>query len=399
MKWEVAEVISLSVGPAIQNNIILRISAINGLTYNLTGDGFLISITESAVPVPPAVWLFVSGFIGLVLIRTTEFLLLKRGEEEMTNKKRNKWVLVFVLIGMILPINLFAAAYSFTTIDYPGQAYPNLWWAGIGGINNSGNIVGNYYDESVIRHAYAYDGNAFTPIDYPGSTRTGAGAINDMGTMAGVYTDSAEVKHMYLYDGATWDTIDHPESPEVLSAVDINNSGIIVGQYGWPGIVTHAFLYDGVNFNIIDNPGSPWNSANGINEAGNVVGFDTIGGLARGYFLDGSIYTTIIYPGASGGTYLSGINNYNSIAGKYQDTNGWNSFLYDGENFIDIVYPGASQTMVNDINDLGQIVGSYMDKDGISHGFIANPVPLPGAIWLLGSGIIGLIRVRKTYNY
>ncbi|MBU1055378.1 MAG: hypothetical protein KKC46_16390 [Proteobacteria bacterium] len=42
---------------------------LDGLKYNLTDGGFLIPITESAVPVPPAVWLFISGFIGLVVIR------------------------------------------------------------------------------------------------------------------------------------------------------------------------------------------------------------------------------------------------------------------------------------------------------------------------------------------
>ncbi|MBU1056239.1 MAG: VPLPA-CTERM sorting domain-containing protein, partial [Proteobacteria bacterium] len=42
---------------------------LNGLTYNLTGGGFLIPVENAPVPVPPAVWLFISGFIGLVLMR------------------------------------------------------------------------------------------------------------------------------------------------------------------------------------------------------------------------------------------------------------------------------------------------------------------------------------------
>ena len=46
--------------------------------------------------------------------------------------------------------------------------------------------------------------------------------------------------------------------------------------------------------------------------------------------------------------------------------------------------------------------GGYYEDDGLTHGnanfldaFGANPVPIPGAVWLLGSGLLGLIGIRR----
>jgi len=30
--------------------------------------------------------------------------------------------------------------------------------------------------------------------------------------------------------------------------------------------------------------------------------------------------------------------------------------------------------------------------------FYGNPVPIPGAIWLLGSGLIGIIGIRRKFK-
>jgi hypothetical protein len=34
-------------------------------------------------------------------------------------------------------------------------------------------------------------------------------------------------------------------------------------------------------------------------------------------------------------------------------------------------------------------------KEGSSSPFGANPVPVPAAVWLLGSGLIGLVGLRR----
>jgi uncharacterized membrane protein len=49
------------------------------------------------------------------------------------------------------------------------------------------------------------------------------------------------------------------------------------------------------------------------------------------------------------------------------------------------------------INDLGEIVG-YGYINGELHAFKASPVPVPAAVWLFGSGLLGIIGIgRKRY--
>ncbi|MGH9793669.1 MAG: hypothetical protein ACRD5G_02760 [Candidatus Acidiferrales bacterium] len=58
-------------------------------------------------------------------------------------------------------------------------------------------------------------------------------------------------------------------------------------------------------------------------------------------------------------------------------------------------FPGGSATFANDINDAGQMVGTYFDANGVSHGFLYEPwkvepftpINYPGADWTEVSGI------------
>jgi hypothetical protein len=55
-------------------------------------------------------------------------------------------------------------------------------------------------------------------------------------------------------------------------------------------------------------------------------------------------------------------------------------------------------TMVLGINDAGQIVGKYTDtRDNKVYGFVGSPTPIPGAVWLLGSGFVGLLGFRRIF--
>ena len=57
--------------------------------------------------------------------------------------------------------------------------------------------------------------------------------------------------------------------------------------------------------------------------------------------------------------------------------------------YSEIDYPGATDTYVDDINNLGDIVGPYIDATGVNAGFFAAPVPIPMTILLFGSGLAG----------
>ena len=70
------------------------------------------------------------------------------------------------------------------------------------------------------------------------------------------------------------------------------------------------------------------------------------------------VFRTIDVPGATN-THLNGINNLGQVVGTFvQDRIGY-GFLFDGETFTTLTFPGANHTAAKGINDTGQIVGSY----------------------------------------
>jgi len=46
------------------------------------------------------------------------------------------------------------------------------------------------------------------------------------------------------------------------------------------------------------------------------------------------------------------------------------------------------------------IVGAGINPDGNYEAWVANinPIPIPGAVWLLGSGLIGIVGIRRKFK-
>src|SRR4051794_39416864 len=88
--------------------------------------------------------------------------------EEVMNQPLSslaRWVVAGVLAG-------FEMAALAVQWDYPGATDTSL-----NGINNSGQIVGEFRDASGS-HGFVYDRGTFTTLDVPGSSFTAANAIN-----------------------------------------------------------------------------------------------------------------------------------------------------------------------------------------------------------------------------
>src|SRR5947209_13659886 len=99
-----------------------------------------------------------------------------------------------------MPINIFTTVEDpLATQDTQGQ-----------GINNAGQIVGDYADASG-GHGFLLSGGVFTTIDEPvaAGNATSAKAINNFGQIVGTYNDAVGV-HGFLLNGGIFTTIDDP---------------------------------------------------------------------------------------------------------------------------------------------------------------------------------------------
>lgn len=322
-----------------------------------------------------------------------------------------------------------AATYAFTTVDVPTAIGSTT----VRDINNGELVVGQFTD-GTGEHGYLYSGSTFTTLDDPiaaiGKTR--ATGINDSGLVTGNYTDSNGIQHGYLYNGSTYTTLDDPNAINLSSGqgtftIAINNNNNVAGRYVDSSGKNYGFIYNGNSFSKLENPNSSYDAskktlgyfgttARGINDNGVVVGgYSNLLHFASGeeinslfgYVYNGNTFKTIAVPGSIYTEALA-INNIGLIVGDFINTTGRHAFVYDGISYTTLDAPdavialqatGAGTTAWGIGND-GRIVGSYNNASG-THGFIATPtsVPLPAAVWFYISGLslISFAR-RKTLN-
>jgi uncharacterized membrane protein len=233
----------------------------------------------------------------------------------------------------------------------------------------------------------------FKTIDVPvlGAISTVANGINDRGDIVGEYQDSVGSFHGFLLSHGTFVYINVP-SANFTEALGINNEGEIVGDYTVPATsgthappVRHGFLLSHGVFTTIDPPGSDFTVAFGINEHGEIAGFwdGVTGGGA--FLLSHGTYTNISVPVEVGvGTQARGISSRGSIIGTYVvETAGLvvHGFLFSHGTFVSIDVLAAGPTQPAGINSRGDVVGSYSDA---AHGFLLRegtffPINVPGA--------------------
>ena len=91
-------------------------------------------------------------------------------------------VAAVLVVGVLASTTSPAFPQSFTTIDVPGATATVA-----SGINNRGQIVGDYFAGDFVLHGFLLDKGTFTTIDVAGALETHALGINDRGEIVGFY--------------------------------------------------------------------------------------------------------------------------------------------------------------------------------------------------------------------
>ena len=295
------------------------------------------------------------------------------------------------------------AAYNLTFVTDPtGTGVINLL-----GINNSGTIAG--FDNGTTNAGFTLTLPAnFTVVNFPTATSTQVTGINGAGDLSGLYMDAAGNTHGFTRIGGSFATVDNPASTVFNQALGINNSDETVGYYaptpaGTPGDIAYSQT-GGVFTNINALLPANFNSqAVGINSTATpwIVGFyQPDSALATSFsFVDEGGTIVTIDPFSSTFSQALGVNDMGEIVGSYVGADG-NTHGYIDNNgvFTSFDPPGSASTTINGINDKGDIVGFYTTANDTVVGFVGTPVPEPStwAMMLAGFAGLGFLGYRKV---
>lgn len=227
-------------------------------------------------------------------------------------------------------------------------------------INDSGQVTGgSYYDGSGNTHAFITSpSGVMTDLGTLGGQQSQGLGINDSGQVTG----ASETANGGSFNNRAFVTNSQGQMVD-LGAGDgsygaaINNLGQITGSFLVNGI-QHVFVTDSQG-QIIDlgtlGSSSPFSGGSDINNLGQVVGVSD----GKAFVTDNGVMkdlNTLLFP----------------------EITGWQLFSATG------------------INDRGQIVGMGL-YNGVSRSFVLTPatVPVPAAVWLFASGLVGLLRFNQ----
>jgi probable HAF family extracellular repeat protein len=212
---------------------------------------------------------------------------------------------------------------------------PDWTNASANGINDLGQVVGNYYTAGSGATGFLYSNGTVTSLFDPNTTADGpppnigediARGINNLGQVVGFYT-TGNVENGFLYSNGTYTTLDDPASTQNTIPMAINDSGQVVGFIENSDGSRDAFLYSGGTWTPLAEQLGTNGNAVGITNSGEIVGtYVDSNHLTHGFIYENGVYTTFDYPGATQ-TIISGINNNGQISGGYDDASGSHAFL------------------------------------------------------------------------
>jgi len=327
-------------------------------------------------------------------------------------------IALFTALAMTVQVPVHAWEIHFTPLNDPNQGPSGT----IGNaVNDLGVVAGNYTaTNAVLPYGFVstppYSNKSFTTVEVAGAPLTNPVGINLEGAVTGFTYDTSYVVHGVV-SHPPYTTVTTLDAPGACSSdsnpacpgngtftLSINLEGDIAGFYVDVNGVYHGFVSypPYTRFTAIDVPGScssgtacavlgTYIHAFGLNDFGDVTGyfFDT-SGVAHGFVSSRPYtrFTTFDAPGACSsdgnpacryeGTAPASINLFGVITGTYIDAEGvGHGFVsyppYSETTFTSFDPAGSTYTTPSSISGEGVVVGYFSDASGVNHGFVSHP--------------------------
>jgi hypothetical protein len=270
------------------------------------------------------------------------------------------------------------------------------------GINNEGVIAG-YFGSGVKGHPNKgyeivppYAQGDIHSENFPHSVQTQVTGLNDKGVTVGFFSGENNKNNInnnfgWYAAGGHFHEVNFPTGtpakPPVDQLLGVNNHDIAVGFFTNASGINRGYTYNIAKktFSRVLPPGANNNnlggslSATAINDSGDVAGIYSPNSSTTDGFLklhNGDFFKFAV-PGAMM-TQAFGLNNADTVVGTYTLSNGDTfGFIYKlghGITATNISDPnGVGTTVLNGINNEGDIVGFYTDGGGNVDGLLGYP--------------------------
>ncbi|SES75133.1 PEP-CTERM protein-sorting domain-containing protein [Nitrosospira multiformis] len=313
----------------------------------------------------------------------------------------------FEVRGLILATTLLTGL-SFVThataeqhsllIDLDSKLVVNLGSLGGGGtvardINDAGQVVGSSRTIQGETHAFLTgpNGMGMSRVDTdPSENWSEAVGINNAGQVIGNYPSYYVDPEQWFMRASSFITGPNSEGRQWLDfqATGVNDAGVVVGwDFPKQPFTSSWLIYPAAYSGVYDGGTERISGLLSFDSQAELLAVNNSGqavGVASGHAVLGSLYYPSTPPGlwtdigALAGNYSSkavGINEAGQIIGSYEANGVSHAFITNASatELIDLGTLGGLGSEALGINDIGQVVGWANTADGNRHAFITGP--------------------------
>lgn len=290
-------------------------------------------------------------------------------------------------------------------------------------VNNSGTIVGETGNANLGNpngRAFKVENGVYSQIGDLGGLYSGAYDVNESGTITGYACTNTGIACIFQAHGFRYTNSTGMQDLGAVSVFSgysrghgINDAGKIAGRaslVNFGGSDKQLAFWDAANTITSKSGPANYSTAQSVNNAGIMVGngfnpVDNNAATQRGLVWDAQGNVTQVM-GTFGGNRSRAwsINDLGIIVGYAENaanekramiTLDGGATLIDLNTMVGDLSGWASLDEAYDINEAGQIVGVGTRTDGTQGAFLLTVVPVPPAIWLLGSALLALGGMRR----